>query len=753
VSARSAALFLALSTSLFAATSTTWEVSGFNELVNGRLSGLSLTADGLLRLGPTVRWTSNLDQPVAWALVNAPDGTLYAATGNQGKVFRIGADGRSTLVWTAPESEVFALLVDSKGILYAASSPNGGVYRIDPNGAKQIWRSPARYLWALQQGSDGTLYVATGQPGKVFRISANGQAAEYYDTGQTNVTALTAGADGQMYAGTDPNGIVYSIEAPGKATVVYDSTLPEIRAITQASNGDLYVAAMGGAASSRSAVPASASAVSTTAVVAANPTVVTVTAAKSNGLPSNASDDDQVQIKSTDIGKSTTSAASVAATSNTAVTEVTGVERSAIYRITPERVIQTLWSSSTSNVYDLVSDGDAVVFGTDERARIYRLTGRRATLVAEAGSGETTRLLTSAIRGELTAVLSNPARILRFGGNATGAGSYESQVHDAASIAHWGHLQWHGTGSGVCFRTRTGNAARPDATWSAWSAPISESGTALISSPPGRYLQWRAEWAPGATAQLDDIVVPYLPQNNPPAIHSVTVTSVSGSNAAKANAGLPTTSNAGAYSITVTDTGEAPPASSSTTSAQMVSHLATTQTQISWQADDPDGDKLVYSIYFRPEDATEWQLVRNKIFENTLLLDPDVFADGRYFFRVVASDAPSNPAQYVQTAEMISSPVVIDNTPPVVTAGPARRTGDAIDVEVEASDRSSSLRLCEYSLDAGMWQPIEAEDGITDSPHERFRLRLERVRPGEHLLVFRVFDAANNAGLAKVLLR
>ncbi len=60
--------------------------------------------------------------------------------------------------------------------------------------------------------------------------------------------------------------------------------------------------------------------------------------------------------------------------------------------------------------------------------------------------------------------------------------------------------------------------------------------------------------------------------------------------------------------------------------------------------------------------------------------------------------------------------------------------------------------MCEYTLDTGSWQPIDSVDGITDSPSGRFRLHLDRIRPGEHLVVFRVYDAAGNAGLGKVLL-
>jgi hypothetical protein len=181
--------------------------------------------------------------------------------------------------------------------------------------------------------------------------------------------------------------------------------------------------------------------------------------------------------------------------------------------------------------------------------------------------------------------------------------------------------------------------------------------------------------------------------------------------------------------------------------------LQTTQTQLTWQADDADGDKLMYAIYLRADEERQWHLVRNHLFDTTLTLDPDVLADGRYLFRVVASDASSNAPPLARTGELVSSPLLIDNTPPTVTVGMPTRNGTTLDLEVTAEDQTSPLRRCEYSLDAGLWQPLEATDGITDSPHERFHLHLDKLSPGEHLLAFRVYDAANNAGLAKVVLR
>jgi hypothetical protein len=175
------------------------------------------------------------------------------------------------------------------------------------------------------------------------------------------------------------------------------------------------------------------------------------------------------------------------------------------------------------------------------------------------------------------------------------------------------------------------------------------------------------------------------------------------------------------------------------------------QVQITWQADDPDGDKLSYSLYFRGDGERDWKLLREDLSENTLTLDPDVFADGKYYFRVLASDRPSNDMRYAQQAEFVSTPVIIDNTPPTVTAEAPVHKGNAVDVIVSASDATSPLRKCEYSVDAGPWQPVEAADGITDSQREQFHLHLENLKPGEHVIVVRVYDSAGNAGLAKVV--
>ena len=745
---RLALVWLSLSSASWAATSTAWDLSGYSDFLKGRLSGLVLTADGSLKAGPGLRFTASLDQPALWNIASAPDGSIYAATGHRGKIFRVSPDGKFQLVWTATQSEIFAICVDAKGVLYAGTSPNGGVFRIENGRGAEVWHSTARYIWALQPAPDGTLYVATGDNGKVYRIDPRGNAEVYYETGQANVTALALGHGGNLYAGTEPNGLLYEISSPRQGTILYDSPLPEIRTIAVAPDGVIYAAAMGGSVASRAATPTAVTTATPGVVTATTPTVITVSEANETPVQQPPGDlkPGSSQSKGTASSTLLTGPAQAAAAQ---VIDVSGVDKSAIYRISPDRTVETLRTSKEDNVYDLFLDGDSLIFSTDGQGRIYRWADDKTSLLAEAGDGEVTRLIKRA--NGFDAAVSNPARLLSFNTESNGAGFYESPVHDSSTVARWGHLQWRSAGSGVLFRTRSGNAVRPDSTWSSWSEPLRDPSSALIRSPNARFLQWRAEWPAGATAELSMVEAGYLPQNTRPAIRSITVTSVLTANTNKTASAAANSSSP--YSITVTDNGEPPPASTATSGGSTVSRQTTTQAQITWQADDADGDKLVYSVYFRGDDEHEWKLIRSRMPETTLLLDPDTLADGRYFFKVIASDAPSNAPEYARQTEFISAPILIDNTPPLITIGAPRRSGATLDIEVSAVDKTSSLRRCEFSLDAGSWTPLEAADGITDSPREQFALHLDKLRPGEHELVFRVYDSADNAGLARVVVR
>src|SRR4051812_4174092 len=82
-----------------AATTTTWEINGYQDFLRGRMNGLSITRDGRLVVGPKLESILSSDQAQIWSIASAPDGSLYLGTGNRGRLLRIDPAGKSTVVW------------------------------------------------------------------------------------------------------------------------------------------------------------------------------------------------------------------------------------------------------------------------------------------------------------------------------------------------------------------------------------------------------------------------------------------------------------------------------------------------------------------------------------------------------------------------------------------------------------------------------------------------------------------------------
>jgi hypothetical protein len=728
----------AIATAANAATTATWEMNTYQDFLKGRFQGLSLDRDGRLMVAPKLETVFSSGQPTIWSIARGPDGSIYAGTGHRGRVYQITPSGASNLVWTSDQPEVFAVAVDSAGTVYAATSPDGKVYRIDKGKATEFFAPQAKYIWSLAFAADGALYVGAGSPGNIYRVAKDGKAETYYETGQSHVTALAVDTQGNVLAGTEPNGILYRISAKDKAFVLYDAGIPEIRSIIPMPDGAIYASALGGSVANRTAP------LTTTL---ASPFNVTVTAPTTSITVTDSADsqaDTEIKPKASAPTAAPQPVQSVGAANTLA--EIPGVDKSAIYRINGDGTVETLWTSKEENVYSMAAAANgSLYFATDGQGRLYRLgADRKATLIVETNEGQATRLLDAP--GGLIAATGDMGKLFRLADGAGSNGSYDSPVHDSGSVARWGRIAWRSAGGNVQVTTRTGNSARPDKTWSDWSQPLTNAQDALVQSPNARYIQWRASLT-GAGAAIETVSIAYLPQNNPPVVRSISVTMQANSAAALKAAA---SSTSAAYSVTVTDTGET--STPAGTPTQTLSHGSGSQVQITWQADDPDGDRLLYSLYFRGEGEKEWKLLRANIPENSLLLDGDVLADGRYYFRVIASDQPSNAANVARTDELVSSPVLIDNTPPVVTLSAPRRNNNRVEVDADVVDQTSPLRRCEYSLDAGPWTPIEAADGVTDAPREQFHIAIDKLRTGEHLLVVRAYDTANNAGLAKVVI-
>ena len=743
-----------------------WDSNSWADFVKGRFNGIALTRDGRLTLAPQPSLLAATGESSVWSVVKASDDALWFATGHRGRLFRIAPGvsptaAKAQQIWAAQQPEIFALAAAPHGAVYAATSPGGTIWRVDAAGKAEEWfDTKAKYVWSLAVAADGTLFAGSGDEGKVWRVSAQGQGQVWYETGQAHITALAFDSSGALLAGSEPNGNLYRIAVKDKATVMLHSALPEIREIVVLPDGAMLVGALGGGLAQKQA-QAAAAAASAMSTVPPMTTTITVTAdsAARSGIAQAIPAQTVVDLKTPP--RAQPAGAELSQPQPTAgAVEVSGVEKSALYRVGKDLNVETLWSSKEENLLGLAVRDAVPYLSTDLRGRVYSISPNgKSALVVETGEGEAPRLLSTA--GALIVATGTQAKLLALRDAREQSGSFEAPVFDAGSVARWGRVEWRGnlTGGRFAVRTRSGNAPRPDKTWSDWSEPLTDPSGEKTSSPSGRYIQWKVEMsgaAPSASGDgvsLDALTLSYLPQNNRPTVRSISVTPQWVAVPSRPGMTQAQTAGAPTFSVTVSDSGDSGPATTGGTPVQQVNRAGVLQLFITWQADDPDNDRLVYTLQVRGEGESVWKTLKKELVDNTFLLEADVLADGRYRFRVVASDRLSNPPSQARESDLESPPVLLDQTPPRVTLSAPVATAQGLDVEVEAEDALSPVRRAEVSVDAGSWRPMECVDGVADSRHERFTVRLSAPAPGEHAVTVRVYDASGNAGLARRIIR
>lgn len=746
---------------LQASQTTTWEMAGVKDFLKGAMNGVALSWDGLLRPGYRREEIASPQQPVIWAAERGPDGTVFLGTGYRGGVYAVRPNGHTELIWNATEPAVFALAVDAKGVLYVATSPNGKIYRIEGDTATEWFDPKAQYIWSLVAAPDGTLYAGTGPEGKIYSITAQGRGEVYFASGQAHITSLALDNAGRLLAGSEPNGLLYRITAKDRAFVLYDASLPEIRAITVAPTGEIYAAAMGGSVAQKQRTPATGSGGLETSAPTIS-TTVTVSAATHNP----AGEGLQQAVPLPQSGAAPAAPASpLGATS--AIYEMSGVERSAVYRIAADNTVETLWSSKDENVYDLALDGDSLLIATDREGRIYRMdTQGRANLLAQTQQGQTTRVIPSG--SGFLAATGNEGKLFRFSpANVTGAstgaasGSYESPVHDADTVARWGTLAWasssgHEAAAGLRILTRAGNSFRPDSTWSDWQ-PVGPGAEGRIASPNARYLQWKAEFSAAPTpASLERVTVAYLPQNASPTLKSVRISSQLKSSAqpGTAAAQAAVAASLAAYTVTVSATGDSDAAGPAGSTVASTARLVEPVIQCTWEAEDADGDTLEYSLHYRAEDETAWKPLATSIRESTYTVDANRFADGRYYFRVTVTDALDNSPGMAREGTLVSAPVVIDHGAPALEVLSRERADAGWNLHVRVTDAVSIVRRVEVSVNGKAPVVALPVDGIADSRVEEFVLSIrdDAAPEAEKSVVIKATDAAGNVATTRVLL-
>lgn len=695
-----------------AASPTFWTVATQAEFLKGDVQDLSVDSDGRVVLGPAASILADTAAPFLWTLQGSADGTLWTGSGNEGKLLRVGKDGRVTTFFDAGELEVHAVAPAPRGGFYAATSPDGRIYQVAPDGTAKTFFDPAdKYIWSLAVDRTGHVFAATGDKGVIYRITPAGHGTPFYRTHATNVVTLAFSRSGDLLAGTESPGRVFRIDAAGKAFVLLDSPYREIHALRVGDDGTTYAAAVN-VTGERPADPSPPE--------APRPPAGTVSA-EIPGVP---------VIESPVIS------------STPAPRGPRRAGRGAIYRIRADGLWDVMWDSGDDAPYDfLIEPRGTLLVGTGPEGKIYRLAGdpARATLVARAGAKQVTALLREP-GGRIVGATSNPGKLFAISPEPARRGTYESDVRDAGTVATWGTIRWRAALNGglVELFTRTGNTATPDDTWSAWSGALTTASGEQIPGPNARYLQWRAVLsAKSGSPVLTSVTAAYLPRNLRPLLSSITVHPPGTLFQRPFSTGDPEIAG---YQEPLGDArqgGPPPPANAPALGRRQ--YQKGLQTFV-WKAEDANDDRLQYDVSYRREGDTVSRLLQRGLWDPIFVWDTTSVPDGTYIIKVSATDAPSNSPGTALVGELESASVDVDNTPPRIEMHAATRTTLTFSVR----DEHSAIQRVEYSLDGSRWRAVHPKDGIPDSRREEFEVVLDEAEAGRGVII-RATDAMNNS--------
>ena len=682
-----------------------WEQQHHADFESGKPKDLSLTSTGDVMLSLKIDAFTKMKETQVWALVEDSAGNLYAGTGNEGKIYKINADGDTAdLYYNSPEVTIYSLAIGPDDALYAGTGPDGLIYKIidATTPPTTILNEGDKYVWALQFDDAGNLYAATGTDGKIYKITPEGESSVLFDAEEKNIMTLLR-HENSFYAGSGDNGVIYHIMDDGTAKVIYQANEKEVRELEMDSKGNLYAAAV----TSQPAEP------SRGRRSANGPPTPSGPPPPGGGPPQE--------------------------------------NKSNIYKIRPDGTAVSVWNSPEPLILAFVLEGDSqILVGTGNDGKIYRVNPMSgdSVEVGKCSADQVVAIHQKEVDGKIKTFLAtgNPGKLFTLTTDHVDEGTLESKVHDAKSLSRWGKLSWEGEmaeGTAIAFSTRSGNTKKPDDTWNDWSEELTTAEGSQVPNGDAQYIQWRAKFSTTdatKTPVLKKVTLASVQTNVEPRFTAITIDDGSGSSNQEtrrrpSGGNLPPPGARGG-SGGGSGSGDAAPSKT---------------WKISWKVEDANADTLEYTLYYKAVTEENWRLLKKELTKAEFEWDITTVADGRYKVKVVATDKLSNPVGWAKSADKESMPFDVDNTQPSVGEIKVTPNGNGTyKIACEVTDMATPIQKAVYKIDSDEnWKAIFPDDGIFDSKSEQLLLETGELPAGGHAITIQVTDKAQNTAVGR----
>ena len=154
----------------------------------------------------------------------APDGTVYAGAADVAKLYKITGPGRASVLYDFGKNEVRAIAVHPKGDVFAIANELKTGFTV-PSRASKSAEAPA--------GPTASAGKAKGK-GTLYRFGSDGRPERLYDSDDEHFTSLALGDDGRPYVGTGVEGRVYSVDEAHRVALVADIDERQVGALVLA---------------------------------------------------------------------------------------------------------------------------------------------------------------------------------------------------------------------------------------------------------------------------------------------------------------------------------------------------------------------------------------------------------------------------------------------------------------------------------------------------------------------------------------